>query len=43
MNRLKKENQGLFARQLLDSNNSKSAGCKEFIEWATQNNYIFAK
>jgi hypothetical protein len=43
MNRLKKENQGLFARSLLESPNAKAAGCKEFIDWATQNNYIFAK
>lgn len=43
MNRLKKENQGVFARSLLESSNSKAAASTEFIDWATQNNYIFAK
>jgi hypothetical protein len=43
MNRLKKENQGVFARTLLESSNAKAAASREFIDWATQNNYIFAK
>lgn len=43
MNRLKKENQGVFARNLLESSNAKAASAREFIDWATQNNYIFAK
>lgn len=43
MNRLPKEIQGTFARCLLESDNAKAAGHKSFIEWATQNNYIFAK
>lgn len=43
MNRLKKENQGVFARTLLESSNAKAAASTDFINWATQNNYIFAK
>lgn len=43
MKRLKKENQGVFARTLLESSNSKAAASRSFIEWATENNYIFAK
>ena len=43
MNGLPKEIQGTFARSLLESSNAKAAGHKSFIDWATQNNYIFAK
>jgi len=43
LRRLPKENQGVFARCLLESDNAKSAADKSFIEWATENNYIFAK
>jgi hypothetical protein len=43
LERLPKENQGVFARTLLESDNAKSAGHPAFIEWATRNNYIFAK
>ena len=43
MKRLKKENQGVFARTLLESSNAKAAASRSFIDWATENNYIFAK
>jgi len=43
MKRLPKEIQGTFARSLLASDNAKAAGHKAFIDWATENNYIFAK
>lgn len=43
LERTPKENQGLFARSLLESANSKAAGAKSFIDWAIRNNYMFAK
>lgn len=43
LERLPKENQGVFARSLLESDNAKAAGHASFIDWATRNNYIFAK
>ena len=43
LERTPKENQGLFARSLLESANSKAAGAKSFIDWAIKNNYMFAK
>ena len=43
LTRLSKEKQGLFAKSLSASDNSKSMACKEFIDWATTNNYLFKK
>lgn len=43
LERLPKENQGVFARSLLESDNARAAGHPSFIDWATRNNYIFAK
>jgi energy-coupling factor transporter ATP-binding protein EcfA2 len=43
LERTPKENQGLFARSLLESANSRAAGAKAFIDWAIKNNYMFAK
>ena len=43
LERTPKENQGLFARSLLESSNAKAAGAKAFIDWAIKNNYMFAK
>lgn len=44
MNRLGKEAQGLFATSVMRTKKASTVGTsKEFIKWATDNNYLFAK
>ena len=46
LNRMSKEAQGLFARTVMSPNNPTKAIAatnKEFVKWATDNNYLFAE
>ena len=44
MNRLSKESQGLFATSVMRTNKKATVGTSaQFIEWAKQNNYLFAQ
>lgn len=44
MSRISKEAQGLFATSVMRTKKASTVGTsKEFIKWATENNYLFAK
>ena len=44
MNRISKEAQGLFATSVMRTKKASTVGTsKEFIKWATENNYLFAR